>query len=78
MLDVFLSSQGYLNFRQRLNLLLSVFSEQHTMLFGGTTQCRTKAEDGKCCYYLCLQAMCQESTELLNANFVGKVPVGNV
>ena len=27
--------------------VISVCSEQHTMLFGGSTQCRTKNEDGE-------------------------------
>lgn len=29
------------------NFNFFIFSEQHTMLFGGSTQCRTKNEDGK-------------------------------
>ncbi|XP_048579720.1 histone deacetylase 4 isoform X2 [Nematostella vectensis] len=37
--------------------ILSVHSEQHTMLFGGSTQCRTKAEDGTITTLKCFSSL---------------------
>lgn len=37
----------YLSQSRSYNFDFVVCSEQHTMLFGGSTQCRTKNEDGK-------------------------------